>query len=210
MTGRPGSARRGGSRVLSVVSMVSTAVLVVLSTGWGVPAAAHISLLSSDPAAGERLDVMPTQVRLEFSEPVSAPAYVLVTGPDGARNVDDVRIDGATVTAVLDAGSDGSDGAHAVSFRVVSRDGHPVSGRLDFVVGEAGTVPDPAPDPEAAPPDGTAARGGAARASGGDDGWSLGHVQVGVALGLFGLSGLLLIASAGLPVRRRGPGGDRR
>lgn len=201
---------RGRAAGLTGALASAAAVLVVVGAGWQVPAAAHISLLSSDPAPGQRLEQVPDQARLEFSEPVSEPAYVVVTAPGGARSdPDTVRVDGATVVVDLPTGAEG---AWALAFRVVSRDGHPVSGRVDFVVGDGAPAPpgvDPGqtPDrpagqsgqPQAAP--GTAARAPLSGEDGG--GPSLGQVQVGIAVALFGGAAVLLLLSR--PRTRRRP-----
>jgi copper transport protein len=102
------------------------------------PAAAHAELVDTAPANGAQLTRPPTEVRLIFTESVN-----LVD--DGIRLVNQVgatvatphpTVDGRTVTWPMPAGL--SEGPYVVTWRVVSRDGHPVSGAFSFGVGTAG------------------------------------------------------------------------
>jgi copper resistance protein C len=79
-------------------------------------------------------------VSLTFSENVRAPAYVVVTGPDG-RRVDDgsARILNATVTEHLKPTAPA--GSYIVAYRVVSADGHPVEAQLTYTVAAAAQQP---------------------------------------------------------------------
>ncbi|MBU2698027.1 MULTISPECIES: copper resistance CopC family protein [Pimelobacter] len=182
------------------LAALATALVAVLAAGWNLPASAHASLVSSDPAAGQRFDALPAQVRLEFSEPISAPAYVVVTAPDGSRaDQGEVRIDDAVVSVAL--GGSAPEGTYSAAFRVVSEDGHPVTGRIVFVVGD-GPLDEKGPSAsapaDAATPDPAgSSRTPDARDDGadGDGGLSLGQVQVGVAVALFAVAGGLLLWS---------------
>ena len=68
-------------------------LLSALLLGWSVagvaaagPAAAHASLVSTDPGEGARLETVPAEVTLEFSEGVSLGAgYARVLSSDGER-----------------------------------------------------------------------------------------------------------------------------
>ena len=114
------------------------ALLVSLVLGSG-PAAAHAALVSSDPSDGARLDAAPAKVKLEFSENVATPAYVVITAPNGSRvktGTPDVL--DRTVTARVAAV--GIKGTYSMSYRVVSADGHPVEGTTTFEVTLGRTV----------------------------------------------------------------------
>ncbi|MGY1738672.1 copper resistance CopC/CopD family protein [Geodermatophilus sp. SYSU D00684] len=135
-------------------------LLLVLLAGWlglGVatagPAAAHAELVSTDPGEGARLDAVPGQVTLRFTEGVSLGAgYARVLGDDGARaDTGAASVQDDTVTIPLRG--DLPDASYVVTYRVVSADSHPVSGAYAFVVGDgeladAGAV---AADPDADP-----------------------------------------------------------
>ncbi len=111
------------------VLAVAFAAMVVLIGGSG-PAAAHASLVRTDPAAGATIATAPTEVSLTFSENVGT-GYVAVTAPSGERvQTSNVR----TVDGVLSAEVAPSEerGRYTVAYRVVSADGHPVSGEFTF------------------------------------------------------------------------------
>ncbi|MDN5854848.1 MAG: copper resistance protein CopC [Actinomycetia bacterium] len=108
------------------------AVLVVLVSSAG-PAAAHASLVGSNPKDGSSLDAAPAKVSITFSEDVSTPAQLQVTGPDGQKLADgDPTVDGTTVTQTLD--ESGYAGTYTIAYRVISADGHPVTGELTYDV----------------------------------------------------------------------------
>lgn len=115
----------------------------MLVLGLAPPAQAHATVLSTDPAAGAVLAEAPDTVGITFTEPVS-------TLPDGASVVD---ASGAAITstasasgAVLSIALTGAvpDGTLVVAYRVVSEDGHPISGTLIFSVGApSATIQEP-------------------------------------------------------------------
>ena len=117
-------------------------LLLVLSGG---PAAAHTGLQSSTPADGETLTVAPDAVTLTFSSAVASEfAQIAVTGPDGESVTSgEATIDGAVVSRSVSASGNG---AYVVAYRVVSDDGHPVSGQLTFILtGTGGAATESAP-----------------------------------------------------------------
>jgi methionine-rich copper-binding protein CopC len=112
-------------------------LLAILVTSGG-PAAAHAELVDSSPPAGSTLGGVPVTIELMFSSSVKAAAVVL-TAPHARRiELGQVRVDGARVTVPV-KGKPKGDGGYTIAYRVVARDGHPVSGRVDFNVGGAGT-----------------------------------------------------------------------
>jgi methionine-rich copper-binding protein CopC len=131
-------------RRLVVVLALALLALVRPSPAW-----AHASLLSMDPASGSAVEVRPDAVRLRFSEPVDRPASVVVTGPTGQRvSLGEAGVLGDRVSERLRAVDTGA-GEYAVSYQVLSVDGHVVTGTAHFTVagdGAAGTV-DTGPSP---------------------------------------------------------------
>jgi copper transport protein len=121
-----------------------TAVLLaLLVTGWlaaGIgtagPAAAHASLVSTDPGEGARLPAAPEEVTLRFSEGVSLGAgYARVLGADQERvDAGAASDDGEVLTIPLRG--ELPEGGYLVTYRVISADSHPVSGAFSFVVGD--------------------------------------------------------------------------
>ena len=115
----------------SVVAALAAVAALVLAA----PARAHAVLLASDPPAGATLAVPPDRVVLTFSESVSlALGGVAVYAPDGHTIANGpASVAGNRVTVPIGAHGEGT---HAVSWRVLSADGHPVSGAFVFHVGQ--------------------------------------------------------------------------
>jgi len=97
-----------------------------------VPAAlAHAELLSSTPPDGARVAAAPPAVTLTFSDPIDAQfVRVAVTTPAGTVPAT-ATASGPRVTVPVPAAGPG---AYRVVYRVVSADGHPVSGQLAYTV----------------------------------------------------------------------------
>ncbi|MFL9684659.1 copper resistance protein CopC [Streptomyces sp. KL110A] len=123
------------------------------------PAAAHTELNGSDPANDAVLDAVPRTVTLTFSDPMSqAYAQLAVTGPDGAALGDGApAVAGREVTLSLKEAR--TAGRYTVGYRVVSADGHPVSGISAFTVRPAPTAPSAAATPSGTTPPATAPSG---------------------------------------------------
>ncbi|GGM38239.1 copper resistance protein CopC [Promicromonospora citrea] len=121
-------------RTRPLVAGLTGAVVVLLTTA--VPASAHDKLVSSDPAPGQVLDQAPVTVSLTYSADIlDMGAAVVVSGDDGTDWVSTAPvIDGPTVTAELDAGLPAA--AYEIRWRVVSEDGHPITGVVPFTVGD--------------------------------------------------------------------------
>ncbi len=131
------------ARVGAVVAVV--AVAAATSVGWGAAAAqAHAALVSTTPQQGATLAAAPKQVVLTFSDPLD-PKLVRVafTGPQ-RPTAPEATTSGNRVQVPL---PDQGPGAYQLSYRVVSADGHPVSGRLRFTVASAGAGATPSGRP---------------------------------------------------------------
>jgi copper transport protein len=120
------------------VLLVLAGVLVALLAGAG-QAAAHASLLGTQPAPSSTLGSPPSSVTLNFGEPVQVtPQGINVLGPDGST-VDDEsagHVGGRSDTVGVAIKAQGQ-GTYTVSWHVVSADSHPVSGAFTFSVGHA-------------------------------------------------------------------------
>lgn len=125
------------ARALTTTGPIRLVAMAVLALAvpllWAAPASAHAGLVSSTPENGARLDTLPAEVSLTFNEEISEPAYVVVTAPDGSRESGgDPEVSGDTVTQQLTGDQEGT---YIAAYRVVSEDGHPVTGRVEFSVG---------------------------------------------------------------------------
>lgn len=118
------------------------AVAVVALCATAVPASAHDKLISSDPASDQRLAEAPAEVSLTFSADVlDMGAAVVVSDAAGTEWVSAVpTVDGPVVTAVLDSGM--PDAGYEIRWRVVSSDGHPITGVVPFTVGDGEPLAD--------------------------------------------------------------------
>ncbi|ALV33516.1 hypothetical protein AS200_16825 [Streptomyces sp. CdTB01] len=159
-------------------------------------AAAHTELDISSPGANATLAGLPPRVTLTFSDAMTQKyAKVAVTGPDGmSAATGEPQVSGTEVGLALDATS--PPGRYTVGYRVVSADGHPISGSYTFTVSEAGS---PSPSPRAEESAGAVAPR-AARESGPDkaDTGSSG-ASVPVLVG----AGVLAVAAVGAYAARR-------
>jgi hypothetical protein len=97
------------------------------------PAAAHTTLVDSNPGDGATLTGPPAEVTLEFSEPVPQDfTQVAVLDADDNHYEDGAaQVVGASVTQAV---HDLPAGDYRISYRVGSSDGHPVTGVLTFTV----------------------------------------------------------------------------
>lgn len=143
--------RRTLPAVLTTVLLAAAALLVP-----ALPAAAHDELIGTDPASDAVLETLPEQITLSYSADVLTDAgatVIEVTDAAGTSLTDGVpEVSGSEVTQAL-AGP--ASGTVTVQWRVVSSDGHPVSGEYAFVAGDPAAAPDPAEssEPAAAPDD---------------------------------------------------------
>ncbi len=116
--------------IVIVVAFVVAFVAPAFASGSVAALPLHARLASSTPANGATVTTV-DQVVLTFNEDVN-PDFVAVevTGPDGSETDGDPGVDGRSVTQALAVGLPA--GEHEVTYRVVSADGHPISGTLSF------------------------------------------------------------------------------
>ncbi|MFE9648340.1 copper resistance protein CopC [Streptomyces sp. NPDC006365] len=178
-------------------TLVAPAALAVLATT--VPqAAAHTELDTTSPAVRAALAGLPPRVTLSFSDAMTQKySKVAVTGPDGASAAaGDPQVEGKTVSLPLDTGSPA--GRYTVGYRVVSADGHPVSGSYTFTIKETGS---PSPSPRAArSADATPRQPESGQAGGGS--WDAGGTML---IGA-GVLAVAVAAAGGFVARRRRAG----
>lgn len=122
-----------GLRIAMVfVAVLAPAVLVLA------PAAnAHTGLVSSDPADGSVLQQAPQAVTLTFDEDLLPGASTLsINSSDGTvLKSTPVEPNGPSVSLPWPSGLGAGD--YQVAYRVVSGDGHPVTGAISFTVAAA-------------------------------------------------------------------------
>ena len=145
--------------------VVLAAVLLAVAAAVGVaaPAQAHDQIISTSPSEDGHVDTAPAEVSMVYTDSlIEVGAVVLVMDNDEKDWADGpVALDGPNATQAIKAGM--PDGIYQVRWRVVSSDGHPISGVYDFAVGTATLTTDTTPktgseaaataDPAAAGPD---------------------------------------------------------
>lgn len=125
-------------RLLAVLGLV----LGLTGAAVAVPAVAHDDLVASDPAADSEVAQLPDAVTLTYSgvlidEPgVNAISVTDAAGTELAEGTP--TLDGTTATQALIGDSQGP---ITVRWRVVSSDGHPVSGEFSFTAGDPAAAP---------------------------------------------------------------------
>jgi copper transport protein len=121
----------------AVVVLALAAALATPGGAW-----AHVTLVDAFPGTQSTADQPPTQVRLRFSEGVSATAgSVQVLAADGVvvSGATTVSSDGRVLTAPVSGLRSGS--SYTVRWRVAGRDGHSPAGVFTFGVGVAPPPP---------------------------------------------------------------------
>src|ERR1700722_13674380 len=96
-------------------------------------AAAHASLVSTDPVDGSMMSQAPKSVRLRFNEPVT-PASIKLIDAEG-RTREDVTVHAHDDTIEVTLPDSLPRCMQLVSYRIFSADGHPVGGSLVFSLG---------------------------------------------------------------------------
>lgn len=131
---RPGSTPpRGALRATAITLLCGLALLL----GAG-PAFAHAALVGSDPDEGASLDAAPDRISLEFNEvPQAAFSAVTVVGRDGTEYQDgEIVAEGNTLR--VGVGPLGAAGDYEIGYRVISADGHAITGSVPFTLTTAG------------------------------------------------------------------------
>ena len=128
--------RRACRPLLAAIAAVLVALAVVPAAG------AHARLLTTDPANDAVLEQSPSSVLLRFDEPVETAFGAIRVYDSQARRVDSGRIEQPRNTQAR-VGLDRrlARGTYTATWRVVSADGHPVSGAFVFHVGAPGANP---------------------------------------------------------------------
>jgi methionine-rich copper-binding protein CopC len=131
---------RSASRATKYARVATVAILTLLPfTLDAGQAQAHDTLVSTQPAGDSTVTNGPPEIRLTFDKPVQTGfTEVEVTGPGGGYwAAGPPNVNGDTVTAPLRPL--GPVGRYTIQYRIVSADGHPVSGQAAFTLTVAGS-----------------------------------------------------------------------
>lgn len=139
LKGRPGEQSRRVTRPrLLVVVFLLFAGVFGFADGRSV--SAHAAVAATSPDDGEVLQDRPREITIEFNEQVATAAgSARLIDADG-RSVDLTETGrankGAGVTVTWQVQEDLEQGWHAVAWRAVSADGHPINGSFTFYYGD--------------------------------------------------------------------------
>jgi len=128
------------SRTLTrTAGAVFAAVLlaVAAAVGAAAPAQAHDQIISTSPSEDSHVDTAPAEVSMVYTDSLIEVGAVVLVMDDTDKDWADgpVALDGPNATQAIKPGM--QDGIYQVRWRVVSSDGHPISGVYDFAVGTA-------------------------------------------------------------------------
>jgi copper resistance protein C len=128
-----GSRLRRKAGTASGAGLAAFALLVTLAG----PVSAHSVLLATAPAKSANVTSAPASVVLTFNEmPQGEFSDIHIVGPDGARR-DSGHVKVLNDTVTEDMGGTRPSGTYVVDWRVISADGHPVSGQFSFTASSA-------------------------------------------------------------------------
>lgn len=145
-------------RLLTVLLLACSAVTCSVVAA-GTPALAHNVLVGSDPKDGATLTAAPARVTLVFDQAVrQGYAHVSVTGADGSSWADGAAEVAAERVSVK-VGALPAGGPYVVGYRILSSDGHPVTGKITFTVSATATNAAPAAGDPAQPGSGAPSPG---------------------------------------------------
>ncbi|WP_285725678.1 copper resistance CopC family protein [Psychromicrobium xiongbiense] len=122
--------------------MLAAVLFLASLLGGAAEASAHDSLVSATPAPNSRVEQTPGSVSLTFTESLQPLGFEVVVSDAQGRSwsAAPATLDGPTLSQNLAPGA--PQGQYEVRYRVVSHDGHPVSGSYRFAIGEAVTSAD--------------------------------------------------------------------
>lgn len=136
-----------GRTLVIVKTMVKSSVLAfaTMLLFFATPAAihAHAELTSSNPADGSALTQAPETIELAFSEDLLVDTVEIAVTNSDEELVDNIVVstERNSVTTIWPADLPG--GQYRVAYRVVSNDGHPITGVINFEYPETVVVAEP-------------------------------------------------------------------
>ncbi|WP_176903197.1 copper resistance CopC family protein [Nonomuraea maritima] len=174
-------------RLLTVLLLTCAAVGLAYA-----PAQAHNVLIGSDPKDGATLTAAPRQVTLVFDQAVrKGYAQMEVTGADGAVFADGAAdVAAERVSVKLKPLPPG--GTYVVGYRILSADGHPVTGKISFSVAAGASAGAPVPETDSADVSGVTGADAAEAAANG-----------GAGMAVLWIAGALVLLAAGTVVALR-------
>ena len=118
----------------SLSRLLAAALFACLALAFGsVPAQAHDQLIGSNPKQGAKLDKQPEWIELNYSGEIQDIGTEIRVERDGEDySAGEITVEGRTVKSALP--DDLKPGDYTIAWRVVSQDGHPISGTVEFTI----------------------------------------------------------------------------
>lgn len=118
----------------SLSRLLAAALFACLALAFGsVPAQAHDQLIGSNPKQGAKLDKQPEWIELNYSGEIQDIGTEIRVEKDGEDfSAGEITVEGRTVKSALP--DDLKPGDYTIAWRVVSQDGHPISGTVEFTI----------------------------------------------------------------------------
>ena len=139
----------------NIALATTTATVFVLSVAMAPTTSAHANLQVSTPEDGESLEIAPEEIRLTFSEELFEELVeisILDAAGDLYSTIEVEQTPPPGTDVIFPWPTQAPPGEYSIAYRVVSADGHPVTGTISFSY--AATAPEPS-TPEPAPSDST-------------------------------------------------------
>ena len=130
----------------SIALAVTKATVFVLSVVMAPTASAHADLQVSTPEDGESLEIAPEEIRLTFSEELFEELVeisILDAAGDLYSTIEVEQTPPPGTDVIFPWPTQAPPGEYSIAYRVVSADGHPVTGTISFSY--AATAPGPTP-----------------------------------------------------------------
>lgn len=129
---------RGALACATLVAAIAMLGIFVPAT----PAFADAALVATNPEEGVVLDEAPTEIILTFNEELieGARNFIQITGPSG-EGVATGEVETVDKTLSIQVSTE-TTGVFEVTWQAVSIDGHTISGRYFFGIGEGGVIPE--------------------------------------------------------------------
>ena len=143
----------------NIALAATTATVFVLSVAMAPTTSAHADLQVSTPADGESLDIAPEEIRLTFSEELFEELVeisILDAAGDLYSTIEVEQTPPPGTDVIFPWPAQAPPGDYSIAYRVVSADGHPVTGTISFSYAATASKPSPSDTaPQPTPSDST-------------------------------------------------------
>ena len=143
----------------NIALAATTATVFVLSVAMAPTTSAHADLQVSTPADGESLDIAPEEIRLTFSEELFEELVeisILDAAGDLYSRIEVEQTPPPGTDVIFPWPTQAPPGDYSIAYRVVSADGHPVTGTISFSYAATAVEPSPSDTaPQPTPSDST-------------------------------------------------------